>query len=117
MDDILNNIKFCCDWMMPIIGDAGCKGFSILIRKFSFLHPEENENIDSYRFMIQFRSHELDVYEVHSPERQVYEGHAYIAEMALLYCPHCGAKLETVIENNLEQFIKLAEEHKHLVLD
>ncbi len=102
MDDIIT----CCSLMWSSVGEAGYKGFSVIICKY----PGEKENSYYYRFVEQFRSLDPDEYEG-------YEGKVYIGERVLFYCSACGAKLETVIENNLEQFIKLAEEHKHLVLD
>ncbi len=100
-------MKFCCDMMWSSVGEAGYKGFSVIIRNLSYFCPETNENINMYRFMIQYRSHDLDKY----------EGKVYFGEMALLYCPACGANLITFIENNKDIIMKLAEEHKHLVLD
>ncbi len=102
-------MSYCCLTLSELIDRAGSDEFSVVAKEagtfrffslqFRALHAEDEGLLGSSK--INFGA-----------KRPIHVA----GQLAIKYCPFCGANLSQQIENDLPSFKALAEKHKSVVL-
>ena len=85
---------FCCDILRDVITGAGQNGISVVVNNLG----------DGSFFMLQYR------------QKDISQGASNVCEQGIQFCPWCGTKLQTIIDNHPKEVEELRKQHERLIV-
>jgi hypothetical protein len=114
-------ISFCCEWLRNMMHAAGDSGVSVIAsrddecRQFYLqARPLTRSQSRVWDRLVQAQARQSQVARLFEDEQGRLVPVHTLMRVPLLYCPHCGERLEKLIGRQREEFDRVAEEHRPL---